>query len=686
MSTRSSSSSNLIPPFSDPESVIRNRRRNLSDPSLLLDFEEINMNSNNVQGPPPAYPPAQNHNGPPGLNLQMPALDLRTMEELWQPTMNGRGRPIAPVNIQATDLGLKNHMIQQVQYSCQVTDDALRVYLFPYSLTHHATAWFDRLPKNSIHTFQEMATKFLSKYFSPSVVAKLRNDTSNFRQLSDESLFEAWERYKHLIDRCPNHYMLPVTQIDTFYNGLTLRHRDTINDAAGGTFMKRGESSSSTTSSSSEIAALAQQMIKMRKDMLQMYRSNHQVNSVTPSCESCEMRKALQERPQGALPSNTILNPREELKAITTRSGIVLAEPSVPLPPLSSSSKEVERDPETITDQYPPSSSYFGLPRRNPHQPPIPYPSRLNKEKLQDKSDIQVHKFLQMFKKLHFNISLAEALALMPKYAKMLKDLLSDKEKLLGLENTSLTKNCSAVLLKKLPKKLRDPRKFLIPCDFFELEECMALADLGIAEDVYVQEDRLEDQRNAAPTVLCRFIDSSPKIDINIIDPILERFTDEPALVYSFLSEDDDDDLFDFKSDNKEWKKLLYGDLFDNTHSENEKDKDLEIKCLINDMDDDFFPLLPISDSTLLEESSEIATLISSPFGNEDKVFNPGILILGGTQIFHEESKDKDLKMNSSTEALLILVENNFLSHSSDRELLFFLESTVIETLLSFSS
>ncbi|GJZ55620.1 reverse transcriptase domain-containing protein [Tanacetum coccineum] len=84
-----------------------------------------------------------------------------------------------------------------------------------------------------------------------------------------------------------------------------------------------------------------------------------------------------------------------------------------------------------------------------------------------------------MFKKLHFNISLAEALALMPKYAKMLKDLLYDKEKLLGLANTSLTENYSAILLKKLPEKLRDPGKFLIPCDFPEIEKCMELADLG---------------------------------------------------------------------------------------------------------------------------------------------------------------------------------------------------------------
>nr|GEU70509.1 reverse transcriptase domain-containing protein [Tanacetum cinerariifolium] len=157
-------------------------------------------------------------------------------------------------------------MIQQVQNSCQfhglsgddankhfdkflhvtqsikvngVTDDALCLYLFPHSLTHHVTAWFDPLPRNSITTFYQMAKMFLGKYFPPSMMMKLRNEITNFRQRLDESLFEAWEHYKLSIDRCPNHNMLPVTQIDTFYNGLTLRHRDTINAAVGGTFMKR---------------------------------------------------------------------------------------------------------------------------------------------------------------------------------------------------------------------------------------------------------------------------------------------------------------------------------------------------------------------------------------------------------------------------------------------------------------
>nr|GFC05726.1 reverse transcriptase domain-containing protein [Tanacetum cinerariifolium] len=154
---------------------------------------------------------------------------------------------------------------------------------------------------------------FLGKYFPPSMVTKLRNEITNFRQRPDESLFEARERYKLSIDRYPNHNMLPVTQIDTFYNGLTLRHRDTINAAVGGTFMKRrpeecyvlienmnahhndwdtsnqwGKSSSSITySSDTEIAALKAEMAEINKNLMRVLQVNQQVKSVIPNCETC---------------------------------------------------------------------------------------------------------------------------------------------------------------------------------------------------------------------------------------------------------------------------------------------------------------------------------------------------------------------------------------------------------------
>ncbi|GJR74961.1 reverse transcriptase domain-containing protein [Tanacetum coccineum] len=83
-----------------------------------------------------------------------------------------------------------------------------------------------------------------------------------------------------------------------------------------------------------------------------------------------------------------------------------------------------------------------------------------------------------MFKQLHFNISLADALVLMPRYTKMLKDLCANKEKLKELTNTPLSENCCAVILKKLPEKLGDSCRFTIPCDFSKLK-CQGLADLG---------------------------------------------------------------------------------------------------------------------------------------------------------------------------------------------------------------
>nr|GFA15864.1 reverse transcriptase domain-containing protein [Tanacetum cinerariifolium] len=109
----------------------------------------------------------------------------------------------------------------------------------------------------------------------------------------------------------------------------------------------------------------------------------------------------------------------------------------------------------------------------------IPYPSRANKQKLREKDDILALKFVKIFRNLHFNLSFADALLHMPKFSLMFKSLLNNKEKLFNLATTPVNENCSAVILKKLSKKLGDPDKFLIPCDFPELVECLALADLG---------------------------------------------------------------------------------------------------------------------------------------------------------------------------------------------------------------
>nr|GEU59872.1 reverse transcriptase domain-containing protein [Tanacetum cinerariifolium] len=134
--------------------------------------------------------------------------------------------------------------------------------------------------------------------------------------------------------------------------------------------------------------------------------------------------------------------------------------------------------PPLVQKAKPPSQINYVVHQKDPRHPNIPYPLRMYKEKQQEKDEIQIHKFWQMFKQLHINITLADALILISKYQKMLKALLSNKKKLLELANTPLNENCLAVILKKLPEKLRDPRKFLISCGFCKLK-CKALANLG---------------------------------------------------------------------------------------------------------------------------------------------------------------------------------------------------------------
>ncbi|GJT56575.1 reverse transcriptase domain-containing protein [Tanacetum coccineum] len=132
----------------------------------------------------------------------------------------------------------------------------------------------------------------------------------------------------------------------------------------------------------------------------------------------------------GTLPSNTIPNPKGEMKAITTRSGVAYEGPSIPTNP---------------------------SPKNTLPKPNISYPSWRNDQKFRDKASNQMEKIFQIFQDLRFDISFADALLLMPIFSPMIKSLLMNKEKLLELAKIPLNENCSAMLLKKLPEKLGDP-------------------------------------------------------------------------------------------------------------------------------------------------------------------------------------------------------------------------------------
>nr|GEU60632.1 reverse transcriptase domain-containing protein [Tanacetum cinerariifolium] len=439
MRTRSSAR-NLFPPLDNPELTIRRRSR--SDPTLLNNSEMA------AEG-----------------NGDQPVPDLWTMEVLCQPSLYGRGGPIAPIAIQETNFGLKNDMIQQSIKMNEVTDDTLRLYIFPHSLTHHAIAWFDRLLRNSINTFEQMAKMFLGKYFPPSMVTKLRNEITSFNQRPDESLFEACECYKLSIDRCPNHNMLPVTQIDTFYNGLTLRHRDTINAAAGGTFMKRP-----TIGNTQNVYA------------------------------------------GGAYQGNTITNPKEDLKGITTRSGTAYS--------LNLNSEPVNSPIIELV------SSLFSTPKPN-QRPSIPYSSRLHDRKLRDKANDQGEKFFQIFKDLNFNISFVDALKMILKFGPSIKSLLTNKDKLckltLRVVKESITFNLDQTSRNSANYNDMTVNRIDVidmACEEYS-QEVLSFSDVIAKVDAFLA---LEDDPTS-PEVNQSYLDSEGDI------PLLEAFlNDDPSL------------------------------------------------------------------------------------------------------------------------------------------------------------
>nr|GEU91949.1 reverse transcriptase domain-containing protein [Tanacetum cinerariifolium] len=112
-------------------------------------------------------------------------------------------------------------------------------------------------------------------------------------------------------------------------------------------------------------------------------------------------------------------------------------------------------------------------------KPSIPYPSRRDNERCRDQANEQIEKFYEIFKDMSFEINFTDALILMPKFAPPLKALIGNKEKLSQMARTLMNEHCSAVILNKLPRKLGDPGKFLIPCEFPGMDECLALTDLG---------------------------------------------------------------------------------------------------------------------------------------------------------------------------------------------------------------
>ncbi|XP_057747052.1 uncharacterized protein LOC130966282 [Arachis stenosperma] len=174
--------------------------------------------------------------------------------------------------------------------------------------------------------------------------------------------------------------------------------------------------------------------------------------------------------PTQTFPSDTMVNLREECKAITLRSGKVVEEA---FPCQSNQEEEATNKPETKKEEETPASSPKQI--LKPYVPKAPYPQRLRK----DGKDSQISRFLEIFRKLQINTPFTEVLEQMPLYAKILKEFMTRKRNGGEKETIVLTEECSAIIQKKLPQKMKDPGSFQIPCIIGDINIEKALCDLG---------------------------------------------------------------------------------------------------------------------------------------------------------------------------------------------------------------
>nr|GEV19148.1 reverse transcriptase domain-containing protein [Tanacetum cinerariifolium] len=390
----------------------------------------------------------------------------RTMEELLHAPTERYGEAIVILEILAENFEIKTNLLQDVP------NDAIKLIFFLYSLEGAATT-------------------------------HLKNEISRFTKRFEETFGEAWERFKEMLRACPHHGFSELTQIDTFYNGLNEQDQDSLNAAAGGNHLSkttrealkiienksnvrysRGKSNISRVNMNSRnnanktddrIDKLADQILNLVEIVNKQVITPASAKAVEKNCITYGGAHAYYDcintdsnqlsvcaaSTLGTLPSNIVPNPKGEMKAVTTHSGLAYEGPLIPVnSPLE---KVVKQDTKEITEK-----EHSNCPGSTAQVQPLVVPISILKP---DVTRIQP--------KPTIPYSFAKALLLMPKFASTIKSLLTNKDKLFELAKVPLNENCSAMLLKKLSEKLGDSGKFLIPCDFPGIDVCHALADLG---------------------------------------------------------------------------------------------------------------------------------------------------------------------------------------------------------------
>ncbi|GJV84991.1 reverse transcriptase domain-containing protein [Tanacetum coccineum] len=287
----------------------------------------------------------------------------------------------------------------------------IKLMLFPFSIEGAARIWLEKEPPRSIQTWDDLVSKFINQFFPPSKTTNLRNEITRFQQRFDESFYELGSFLNDLLRACPHHGFSELNQLDTFYNALNINDQDSLNSAAGGNFLDKMpreclkihrehvQSCSQTRVLKDIVRAL---LLDKKNQASAPAPAPAPVKAVELSCVTCggahsppkycpanhgnvyrdtflnsQLNNAKnnligditltqtgsnfnQNGAVGTLPGNTVTNPREDLKGITTRSGVAYQGPPIP------TSSVVKPIPEVTKDQVHPSCSQSTAPVQPP--------------------------------------------------------------------------------------------------------------------------------------------------------------------------------------------------------------------------------------------------------------------------------------------------------------------------------
>ncbi|GKA71164.1 reverse transcriptase domain-containing protein [Tanacetum coccineum] len=297
--------------------------------------------------------------------------DTRTMAQLLEAPIVGYEDAIVVPEITADNFELKHGLLTLVQnkqffghdkedphahirYFNKITSTmkfpnvpstSVKLMLFPFSLEGAARIWLEKEPPRSILTWDDLVSKFINKFFPPSKTTNLRNEITRFQQRFDETFYEAWDRFNDLLRACPHHGFLELHRLDTFYNALNSNDQDSLNSAAGDMVKALLLENKNQTQALTPVKAVEESCVTCG--------GTHSYQNC-PATDGNVYRDNIQEfvtqatTGSGTLPSNTITNPKVDLKGITTRSGVAYQRPTIPT--TSSPPKVVECEPEVTKD------------------------------------------------------------------------------------------------------------------------------------------------------------------------------------------------------------------------------------------------------------------------------------------------------------------------------------------------